>query len=123
MIDSVLILLFTCHWMADYTPLSNSWMLNAKRFGKPLAPIFIHAGVHALLMSIVLLLANGLTVTWAYLVIFQWVTHFLIDTWKGKMNVWFPIIQSPTNKWHWVVFGLDQLLHSIVIIKMVSYLN
>ena len=45
-----LIILFACHWLADYTHLSTAWMLNAKRLGKPLLPIFAHALVHASLM-------------------------------------------------------------------------
>ena len=114
----ILLVLFFCHFLADYTWLSTSWMLNAKRIGKPLFPIFIHAAIHTMLMSLVLGWFIGFTNTWAYLVIFQWVTHFLIDVWKGKMNVWFPVIQSPANKWHWVIFGLDQYLHAVVIITM-----
>ncbi|MCX6185983.1 MAG: hypothetical protein NTU43_03160, partial [Bacteroidetes bacterium] len=50
----ILIGLFICHWLADYTLLSTAWMLNAKRFGKPLFPIFIHAAMHTMLMSLVL---------------------------------------------------------------------
>ena len=46
----VLLTLFTCHFLADYTHLSTSWMLDAKRLGKPLYPIFQHALVHAILM-------------------------------------------------------------------------
>jgi hypothetical protein len=117
----ILIGLFICHWLADYTHLSTAWMLNAKRFGKPLFPIFIHAAMHTMLMSLVLGWFIGFTNAWAYLVIFQWVTHFLIDTWKGKMNVWLPELQSPANKWHWIVFGFDQLLHALVIIGMSLY--
>jgi hypothetical protein len=117
----ILIGLFICHFLADYTHLSTAWMLNAKRLGKSLFPIFIHAAMHTMLMSLVLGWFIGFTNDWAYLVIFQWVTHFLIDTWKGKMNVWFPALQSPANKWHWIVFGFDQLLHALVIIAMSLY--
>lgn len=119
--DLLLISLFACHWLADYTHLSTSWMLSAKRFGKPLFLIFIHAAVHAMLMGFVLGWFIGFIDHWAYLVIFQWVTHFLIDVWKGRMNVWFPSLQSPANKWHWVVFGFDQFLHAVVIILMVKW--
>lgn len=121
MATKILIGLFICHWLADYTHLSTSWMLNAKRLGKPLFPIFIHASIHAMLMSLVLGCFIGFTNDWGYLVIFQWGTHFLIDVWKGRMNGWFPSLQSPANKWHWVVFGFDQLLHALVIIGMASY--
>lgn len=114
----ILILLFICHWLADYTHLSTNWMLSAKKLGKPLFPIFIHAAMHAMLMSLIINYFIGFNDKWAYLVIFQWVTHFIIDVWKGKMNYWFPSLQNPANKWHWIVFGLDQLLHAIVIILM-----
>jgi len=52
---------------------------------------------------------------------FQLITHFLIDVWKGRMNGWFPTLQSPANKWHWIVFGFDQFLHALVIIGMSVY--
>lgn len=111
--------LFICHFLADYTHLSTDWMLNAKRLGKPLKPILTHAMVHTLLMGI-FLACLGVSNT-ILLMGFQLITHFLIDVWKGRMNGWFPSLQSPANKWHWVVFGFDQLLHSIVIILMSNY--
>ncbi len=119
---NVLIALFFCHWLADFTWLSNSWMLNAKALGKPLFPIFIHAAMHAMLMSLVLGWVIGFTDKWAYLVMLQWVTHFVIDVWKGRMNGWFPLLKNPANKWHWVIFGWDQYLHALVILLMAQYL-
>ena len=125
--STLLIALFTCHFLADYTHLSTSWMLNAKRTGTPLFPIFVHAMTHAGLMAIVLRFHLGSPDSfWEFTVfdkcvLLQLVSHFLIDVWKGKMNVWFPLLQNPANKWHWVVFGFDQLLHAIVIIQMSLY--
>ena len=119
--STILIGLFICHWLADYTHLSTTWMLNAKRLGKPYYPIFIHACVHGLLMSVPLFFAVGYTHQLLQLVCFQIITHFIIDMWKGRMNGWFPSLQNPANKWHWIVFGFDQLLHAIVIIKMAEY--
>ena len=119
---TILIGLFICHFLADYTHLSTAWMLNAKRLGKPLYPIFTHAFIHASLMLVLLALFFGLSgFKLAELFLFQLITHFLIDVWKGKMNSWFPTLQSPANKWHWIIFGLDQLLHALVIIKMSDY--
>lgn len=118
----ILILLFICHWLADYTHLSTAWMLDAKRLGKPLYPIFTHAFIHASLMLVLLALVFGLSgLKLAALFGFQLITHFLIDVWKGRMNGWFPKLQSPANKWHWIVFGFDQLLHAVVIILMTEY--
>jgi hypothetical protein len=113
--------LFFCHLLADYTHLSNAWMLNAKRFGKPLYPIFCHAEVHAILMGVFIKLIGfswGITII---LFAIQSVTHFLIDVWKGRMTDWFPLLQDPANKWHWVLFGTDQFLHAFVIILMSYY--
>lgn len=116
---TILIGLFTCHFLADYTHLSTSYMLDAKRLGKPFYPIFLHATVHAVLMLLTLALVfkieGNLLIT---LFLIQLITHFLIDVWKGRMNGWFPSLQSPANKWHWIVFGFDQLLHALVIILM-----
>ncbi len=118
----ILIGLFICHFLADYTHLSTAWMLNAKRLGKPLYPIFTHAFAHASLMLVLLALVFGFSgFKLAALFGFQLITHFLIDVWKGRMNGWFPALQSPTNKWHWIVFGFDQLLHALVIIGMSLY--
>lgn len=119
----ILICLFACHWLADYTHLSTAWMLNAKRFGTPILPIFAHAAVHATLMSAVLCWFIGVNQTLFALAAIQLLTHFIIDVWKGRMNGWFPLLQSPANKWHWVVFGLDQYLHALVIIAMLAYIS
>lgn len=111
--------LFACHWLGDYTHLTTSWMLKAKRIGKPFHPILCHAGVHAILMSFMLFFFGVDLPMVVSLFCVQLFSHFAIDVWKGKMNVWFPALQSPTNQWHWCLFGLDQLLHLSVIIFMV----
>ena len=114
----LLILLFLAHYIADYTHLSTVWMLNAKKIGKPLFPIFIHALVHSLLMTIIIIFFTDWNILILYLLIIQLLSHFIIDTLKGKMNIWFPSIQNPANKFHWYVFGFDQYLHILVIILM-----
>lgn len=119
----LLLLLNVVHWLADYSHLSTTWMLNAKRYGKPLLPILVHSGVHAILMGITMTILGygncfrGFDIV-GKLMFFQLITHFLIDVWKGKMNVWFPSLCKQENKWHWVVFGFDQIMHEAVIILM-----
>lgn len=110
-----LLLLNICHWAGDFSPLSTAWMLNAKRFGKPLLPILAHAGVHTLLFFTAIFALRGFDMALLAAAI-QLPTHFAIDVFKGKMNVWFPELQSFENKFHWWVFGADQLLHQSVII-------
>lgn len=114
----LLALLFICHFLADFSPLSTAWMLRAKSTGSPLLPIFVHAGVHALLMFSVLLffLLPELAIKLALL---QWLAHFVIDVSKGKMNVFFPSVTDPKNKSYWMLFGFDQLMHQLVILWMV----
>lgn len=119
----LLILLFLCHFLADYTHLSVTWMLNAKRKGEPYFPIFCHAGVHALLMALVV---KCFSYNWTNTIVvyaFQLSMHFWIDVWKGKMNIWFPSLQNPANKWHWWVFGFDQFLHAVVIILIYFFIT
>lgn len=119
---TILIGLFICHFLADYTHLSTSWMLNAKRYGEPIIPIISHACVHGLLMGIVLAFYVSINqpMFWS-IILFQIYSHFMIDLLKGKVNLWFPSVRNPANKIHWIVFGFDQLLHALVIIGMSLY--
>lgn len=122
--EYLLFALFFCHWMADYTHLSTNWMLSAKRLGSPLFPIFVHALMHGFLMSIAMIfIVKNPDIRCFYAFIFQVLTHWIIDVLKGRLNKWFPIVQSPTNKFHWWIFGIDQMLHSFVIIIMYIYLK
>jgi len=114
--------LFFCHFLADFTWLSNSWMLRAKAKGTPVFPIIVHAGVHATLMTLVISLWMGLNAS--FLLAFfsiQLLTHAVIDIWKGRMNAWFPSLQSPAVKWHWIMFGIDQFFHAAVILYLAQY--
>lgn len=112
----VLILLNVCHWLGDYTHLSTTEMLQAKRIGKPLLPIFCHAFTHSLLFFLLFCFFVDNASLIGICVLIELISHFGIDVLKGKMNVWFPSLANPVNKLHWYVFGLDQLLHQIVII-------
>lgn len=133
--SSILLLaLFFCHFLADYTHLSTNKMLAAKRLGTPLWPIFQHAFVHALLMGIVIEAYMYYTIvdytcfTLSFTIpdncfLLQLFSHFIIDVWKGKMNKWFPSMSDPRNKSHWYLFGIDQLFHACVIIFMVKMIE
>lgn len=118
----ILVGLFFCHYLADYTWLSTPEMLKAKFLGTPLLPIWLHAFMHGFLMFFFMLLISTNFHLIACLTIFQMFSHFIIDTWKGRMNGWFPILQNPANKLHWVVFGFDQFLHLCVLVLMYSLL-
>ncbi|MBK6521887.1 MAG: DUF3307 domain-containing protein [Bacteroidia bacterium] len=117
-----LIALNVCHWAADFTHLSTDWMLNAKRYGKPLYPIFIHALVHALLFFTTVWILYDLDKA-IFAGGFQLITHFMIDLIKGKISFWFKKLEDPSNKYHWWVFGADQFMHHLVIILTVYFIS
>ena len=113
------VLLCICHFLGDFTPLSNAWMLRAKQFGTPLFPIAMHALVHAVLMFLVLLFFVSFNLA-LNLFFIQWASHFLIDTWKGRMNTWVPFLQDNSKRGYWMMLGFDQLLHQLTILGMVG---
>lgn len=115
----LLTLLFVCHFLGDYV-LTTPKMLAAKQNGRPLFPILLHAGVHAILMFMVML-----NMTWLVLfeaafsmMVFQFVAHFITDVIKGRLQEKFPPLADPTKKGHWILFGADQLAHSAAIVFM-----
>lgn len=117
-----LIALNVCHWAADFTHLSTDWMLNAKRYGKPLYPIFIHALVHALLFFTAVWILYDLDKA-IFAGGFQLITHFMIDLIKGRLSFWFRRLEDPSNKYHWWVFGADQFMHHLVIVLTVYFIS
>jgi hypothetical protein len=112
--------LFTCHWLADYTPLSTPSMLKAKATGTPWFPIMMHGTTHGVLMGLTVLVFTQDLFLSVFVLTLQGLTHWAIDTVKGRCNVWFPAVKDTTKYFHWVVFGLDQLLHAVVILFIVK---
>lgn len=114
----LLILLNIAHFLGDYTHLSTKKMLEAKRIGSPLMLIAFHSAVHAVLFAIILVFyTEGLI--FGICIWVEFISHFAIDVLKGKLNVWFPSLSNPANKFHWYIFGLDQLAHQLIIILIV----
>ena len=79
-------------------------------------PILNHAGVHGTLMILVLL-AFGKPWQWAIaLGLIEFATHFIIDLGKGLLTKNYPTLADNTKKPFWQLYGLDQLLHLLVIV-------
>ena len=111
--------LLVCHYVADYC-LTTHGMIAAKAKGKPWFPIAGHAAIHAILMGAVLL-AFGIGWKLCVLLSFiQWVSHFIIDTTKGMLTARFPLLADNTRKPFWMLYGLDQLLHLLIIVVMTT---
>ena len=111
----LLITLFICHYLADFC-LTSPAMIQAKADGRNPWPILLHAGIHAGLVSICLLFWQTPWKTLLLLVLLELVSHFLIDTAKGRLTARFPALADMQQKPYWMLYGLDQLLHLMVLV-------
>lgn len=93
-------------------------MLAAKKFGKPLKPIFDHAAVHGTIAGLLVWVNTGDFIKGVLALSIMTLSHFGIDVLKGKMNVWYPSLQNPANVFHWWVFGGDQTLHILILVAL-----
>jgi len=114
----LLLALFFCHFLADYTPLSDRKILAAKRFGRPFTPILAHGVMHGALMGVAMICLGVDHILAIMLALCQTWSHAGIDVLKGRLNARYASLQSPANVVHWMVFGLDQYAHTIVILLM-----
>ena len=117
-IFKLLISLLVCHFLADYC-LTTPQMIAAKASGKKLQHVALHALVHAALMGAVLLAFCVSCVVGLFAL--ELVTHFVIDYGKGFLGRKFPAFADNTKKLFWMLYGLDQLLHLLVIVVIVYF--
>lgn len=111
----LLIALLVCHYLADYC-LTLPVMIRAKADGKTYWPIVLHSIVHAALVGVCLLLWS---VSWSQMLMLmalEMVSHFIIDTAKGRLSANFPVLADVQRKLYWMLYGFDQLLHQMVIV-------
>lgn len=118
----LLLSLLFCHYLADFC-LTSSAMIRAKSDGQNPWPIVLHAAIHTGLMAICLLLWTTFWKAVLLAMAVEWGTHFLIDWAKARLSVRFPRLADPQQKPYWMLYGLDQLLHQLVIIGIWYYCN
>lgn len=111
----LLIVLLVCHYLADFC---FTWpgLIRAKADGRAPWPILLHAGIHAALSVVCLSLWS---VGWKLLLmlaVLELVTHFLIDWGKGYVSVRYPGLSDRNQKPYWMLHGVDQLLHLLVVV-------
>lgn len=109
------IVLLVCHYLADFC-LTSPAMIRAKADGRNIWPILLHASVHALLIGLCLLLWG---ISWKILLLMmlaELVTHFLIDTGKGRLTARYPTLADQQRKPYWMLYGFDQFLHLLVFV-------
>ena len=117
----LLIALFVCHYLADFC-LTWSMLIRAKTDGRNLCPIAFHATIHAVLIGLCLLVYS---VGWQLLIALmmtELVSHFAIDILKAQISIRYPYWSDNRHKPYWMLYGLDQLLHHIVLI-VIWYLS
>lgn len=118
----LLISLLLCHYLADYQ-LTNRRMLVAKSDGQKILPIIEHAAVHATLMFFVLFVFK---VSWQVVLLgfgIELGTHFVIDVSKGCITKRYPVFADMRRKPYWQLYGLDQFLHTLVVLLIYHLAN
>lgn len=111
----LLIALLGCHYLADFC-LTAPVMIRAKSDGRKLWPIVLHAAIHSALMGLCLLVYG---IGWRSLLILtmiELVSHFVIDVLKTRVSIRFPYLSDNRHKPYWMLYGLGQLLHQMVVI-------
>ena len=116
----LLVTMLLCHYLADFCFTSPS-MIKAKADGRNPWPILLHATVHALLIGLCLLLWG---IVWNLLLLLmsvELISHFLIDTGKGRLTSYYPLLADQQKKPYWMLYGFDQLLHLLIIVIIWNY--
>lgn len=97
------------HYVADYF-LQPGWMLGGKGdFRHPGG--YAHAGIHAGLTAIVLLIAGTPLLPLVAIVVAEFVVHYLLDYAKIHYSRGVHVDTRPRR--FWALHGIDQLTHQL----------
>lgn len=103
------------HFVADYL-LQFGWMIAAK--GRLLAPGgYAHAGLHALLSGLVLLICRIPALAILGLMAGEFVLHYALDF--AKASYGHGVDPDEDAQRFWGLHGLDQLFHQITYVVMI----
>lgn len=103
------------HYIADYF-LQPAWILVGK--GDLRHPGgYAHAGIHAALSAIVLLLVGTPLPVLLGLVFAEWVVHYALDYAKIQYSKGVHIDSNPPR--FWALHGIDQLTHQLTYAAMI----
>ena len=114
-ITLLLVALLVCHYFADFC-LTMPMMIRAKADGKNPWPIALHAAIHAVMMGACLLIYGIGCRRILVLMMIEFISHFVLDLSKAKISYKFPYWSNNQHKPYWILYGLDQLLHQMVVI-------
>src|SRR5688572_26349284 len=103
------------HYIADYF-LQPAWILVGK--GDIRHPGgYAHAGIHAVLSGVVLLIAGTPLPLLAGLVVAEWVVHYILDYAKIHYSHGVHVDTSPRR--FWALHGIDQITHQLTYAAMI----
>jgi hypothetical protein len=103
------------HFIADYF-LQPGWMLSGKGDFRHIGG-YAHAGLHAVLSGVVLLVAGTDLTTLALLMVAEFVVHYLLDYAKILYSRGVHVDTQP--KRFWSLHGLDQITHQLTYAAMI----
>jgi hypothetical protein len=95
-------IMLICHYLADFCFTSPA-MIKAKADELNPWPLLLHAGIHAGLIGLCLLVWG---VSWKLLlmlVLIELVSHFLIDTFKGYLTARYSFFANMQKKPYWML--------------------
>lgn len=103
------------HFVADYL-LQAGWMIAGKgRLGAPGG--YAHAGLHAVLSGLVLLLCRIPPLPVLALVVAEFVVHYALD--YAKASYGHGVDPDQDAQRFWAMHGLDQLFHQLTYVVMI----
>lgn len=101
--------------LGDYF-LQTKMMLDGRdqylHFGR-----FLHAGIHAAGSLIVFAVIGAPMWFTVPLVLAEWVIHYHIDWWKGRLTSEQNL--TPVDAGYWRASGIDQALHQLTYVAMI----
>lgn len=117
---ALMVVLLFGHFLGDFSPLLTSRMLAAKESGAAPGWILGHAGVHAALVGLaVLVVVSPPVLVLGLAILIELSSHFVIDVLRARLGVARPGTRDPANRSFWLVLGLDQLAHGLVLVAIV----
>jgi hypothetical protein len=109
----ILVLLFTKHFIIDF-PLQTPYQYQNKGKYGHLGGL-LHSGLHGATTFLILSFFTPLAIVFG---IVDFLVHYHIDWAKVKLNNHFQL--TPEKPQFWTLLGLDQYLHAMTYIAMVS---
>jgi hypothetical protein len=113
--------LLAVHSIGDFSPLATARMLEAKSNGGPLSQIAVHALVHTILVTIIIVVVAGAALPLiAIAAAIEFTTHFALDAGRSRLGQRYPALNDVRRNAFWYALGVDQLGHALVLVGLAA---